>query len=302
MTFPFLYQRLGYVALNVTDLGKSTVFYRDQVGLDVSQELGQEGVTLRCSPRATNLVLYQSAQPGLRRVGFQLRSTADLQAARAHYMERGYSVSPVAQAERDFLQIGEAFRLLEPVSGVCFEFYADMIEPAKPFQQRLAKIQRLGHVVIKTDQFEQVCEILAKDFNLVSSDFVEDKAVWMRCYPNPFHHTFAVLKSDKPGLHHINFMVKEIDDIGKARNRLMSNDTEIVFGPGRHMPSGSIFLYYLDPDAMTVEYSFGMEEFPPQGAREPRMLKNAADTMDLWGGFPSQNFCAKGSIIKADSE
>ncbi len=35
-----------------------------------------------------------------------------------------------------------------------------------------------------------------------------------------------------------------------------------MFGPGRHPPSESVFLYFLDPDGLTLEYSFGMEEFP----------------------------------------
>lgn len=44
----------------------------------------------------------------------------------------------------------------------------------------------------------------------------------------------------------------------------------VVFGPGRRPASTSVFLYFLDPDGMTLEYSFGMEEFPQIGARAPR--------------------------------
>ena len=91
-------------------------------------------------------------------------------------------------------------------------------------------------------------------------------------------------------------MVSEIDDVGRARNRLINAGVDIVFGPGRHMPSGSVFLYFLDPDGMTAEFSFGMEEFPEENPREARMLENSAQTMDLWGGMPKPEFCKRGEI------
>ena len=69
-------------------------------------------------------------------------------------------------------------------------------------------------------------------------------------------------------LHHVNFMVTEINDIGRALHRLGAQGVPIVHGPGRHPTSGSIFLYFLDPDGITLEYSFGMEEIPR--SRRPR--------------------------------
>ena len=85
-------------------------------------------------------------------------------------------------------------------------------------------------------------------------------------------------------LHHVNFMVTEVDDIGRGISRFNKAQVPIVNGPGRHPPSGSMFLYYLDPDGMTVEYSFGMEEFPAEGARKP--TRDGADQgLDRLLGF-----------------
>src|SRR3546814_20766507 len=77
-------------------------------------------------------------------------------------------------------------------------------------------------------------------------------------------------------------MVSDIDDVGRAINRMKKAEVPIVFGPGRHEPSGSIFLYFLDPDGMTAEYSFGMEEFDEVGAREPRELEAKPEVLDTW--------------------
>jgi 2,3-dihydroxy-p-cumate/2,3-dihydroxybenzoate 3,4-dioxygenase len=80
-------------------------------------------------------------------------------------------------------------------------------------------------------------------------------------------------------------------------NRMKKADVPIVFGPGRHLPSGSIFLYFLDPDGMTAEYSFGMEEFEPEGAREPRVLDPTAEVLDTWGSVPDPRFGQQGAIL-----
>ena len=79
-------------------------------------------------------------------------------------------------------------------------------------------------------------------------------------------------------------------------NRMRKNHVEIVYGPGRHDISNSIFLYFLDPDGMTAEYSFGMEEFAEVGAREARALPMLPEILDCWGGMPAPNFAKHGVI------
>ena len=75
---------------------------------------------------------------------------------------------------------------------------------------------------------------------------------------------------------------------------------DIVFGLGRHPPSESIFLYFLDPDGMTAEYSFGMEEFPVQDARKPRVLPPTQDSVDYWGAERDPRHGSRGSIEQLD--
>ena len=48
---------------------------------------------------------------------------------------------------------------------------------------------------------------------------------------------------------------------------------QLSLGPGEHHPWGRIFLYFTDPDRVTLEYSQGMEEFPEEGAREARRFE-----------------------------
>ncbi|MGN5477859.1 hypothetical protein ACTMU2_15710 [Cupriavidus basilensis] len=50
----------------------------------------------------------------------------------------------------------------------------------------------MAMVVIGSENFEASRDFLVRDFGFRISDLIEDRIVFMRCHPNPFHHTFAV--------------------------------------------------------------------------------------------------------------
>ncbi|MCK9283845.1 MAG: VOC family protein [Rhodocyclaceae bacterium] len=301
MSLPFRYEKLGYAALNVSDLDRSIRFYQELMGLDlVSRE---EGVAyLRCSRDHHNLVLYAAKTPGIKRAAYKMASKADLDLAFEHYKTSGLEPRWLAADACRALKQGPTFRVREPSSGLLLEFYDRMTHLALPYEHTVTKIARIGHIVIATKNYAAAIERLTSVFNFALSDFVEDKFSWMRCYPNPLHHSLAVGYSERNHLHHINFMVTDVDDIGKALNRMRKAGVEVVFGPGRHLPSTSIFLYFLDPDGMTMEFSFGMEEIPEQGGRLPRMLEMHPNTMDIWGSMPAERFGRGGEIEVVDHE
>lgn len=295
MNVPFRYRRLGYAALTVTDLARSLHFYRDLLGLELVEQ--HDGVAfLRCSREHHNLVLHQGPAPGLRRVGWELESQADAEKAFVHFESLGLAPRRVEKAEAQSLRQGPGFRVRLPGAGLEFDYYGSTTVMARPWTPTVAKIARLGHVVIGSADFAATKAALLRDFGFAESDFVEDRFSFMRCFPNPFHHTFAVGASSGNHLHHVNFMVTDIDDVGRAWHRMTRAGVKIAFGIGRHPPSGSVFLYFFDPDGMTVEYSYGMEEFPEVGAREPRMLEPVPESLDTWGAVPDPDFGKVGAI------
>jgi 2,3-dihydroxy-p-cumate/2,3-dihydroxybenzoate 3,4-dioxygenase len=295
---PFRYRKLGYVALTVTQLERSVRFYRDLLGLELVEE--RDGAAfLRCSNDHYNVVLYQGVSPGLRRVAWELESQADAERAFARFDSLGLGPCRIDSTESTSLRQGTGFRVRVPGSGLEFEYYGITTVMAREWTPTVAKIARLGHVVIGSNDLATAKAALLRDFGFVESDFVEDRFSFMRCFPNPFHHTFAVGASEGNHLHHINFMVTDIDDVGRAWHRMTQAGVKIAFGIGRHPPSGSVFLYFYDPDGMTVEYSFGMEEFPETGARQPRMLEPVPASLDTWGAVPDVMFGKVGAIEAA---
>jgi 2,3-dihydroxy-p-cumate/2,3-dihydroxybenzoate 3,4-dioxygenase len=291
----FRYKKIGYVALNVTDVQKSTEFYDKVVGLQHVEE-NEKGLSFfRCSNDHHNIILYPSAESGIKRVGFQMENDQELEKAYQVFVKNGLNPREVPKAELKELRQGRSFRIVEPNTGLELEFYSKMMHMIKNFVPTHTKIQRLGHVVLNVVDVDSTIKFFEENLNFIVSDHLGENA-WLRCFPNPYHHSFALIKNTENKLHHVNFMVEDIDDIGIARNRILNGEVPIAFGPGRHEPSESIFFYFLDPDGMTMEYSFGMEEFPEENARDARMLETSPWTLDRWGGKPSPEFASNGKI------
>jgi 2,3-dihydroxy-p-cumate/2,3-dihydroxybenzoate 3,4-dioxygenase len=198
----------------------------------------------------------------------------------------GYTVVDVEADELALLHQGRSVRFSEPFTGATHEYFASVEQQKLPWKPTLANIQRIGHIVLKTPRFREAIDFYSNVLNFKTSDAVGDLVYFMRCFPNPLHHSIGLSNvgaNGGHGLHHVNFMVSDIDDIGRALWRFNKNDVPIVRGPGRHPPSGSVFLYVLDPDGITVEYSFGMEEFPEVNPRTHRVLPPIPESMDYWG-------------------
>ncbi len=296
MGMDFRYKKLGYVALNVTDMAKSAAFYENMVGLDPSGD-GADGCKFfRCSNDHHNIILYPGKVGGLKRVGWEMQDDSHLDMAFGHFSEIGLKPHWIEATESNALFQGRTFRMTEPNSGATFEYYAAITQFIPDFSARLTKIARLGHVVLNVTDFGKTVKFFNEQLNFRISDRIDGFIAFMRCFPNPYHHSLGIGQSNENRLNHVNFMVTDIDDVGRANVRARNQQVPVVFGPGRHPPSDSIFLYFLDPDETTIELSFGMEEFPEHNARAPRMLAMGLETIDYWGGAPTPRFAAKGVI------
>jgi 2,3-dihydroxy-p-cumate/2,3-dihydroxybenzoate 3,4-dioxygenase len=106
---------------------------------------------------------------------------------------------------------------------------------------------------------------------------------------DPVHHKLAVFQNDAgPGLCHINFQVHTLDDVMRNWRFLQRNDVHILHGPGKHPTSTAIFVYFVGPDNLTYEYSFGVQRIEDDAAWRPRTFNLAEEgSIDMWLG-PTQ--------------
>ena len=291
------YSKLGYVELTVTDLDRAAHFYRDVVGLEPAGE-GPDGERrFRCSEDPYAVALHKADRPGFKRAGWMLEDERQFETLHRRLKEAGVACELLTSAECKARGLGRATRTVEPNIGATLEFYLlpDGTAP-RPFVPTLARIQRLGHVVWATPHYDKANAFFRDVLNFAPSDAVGEGIAFYRAFPNPYHHGIGIARGDRNRFHHLNFMVTEIDDVGRGFNRFRKQNVPVVFGPGRHIASGSVFLYFLDPDGLTLEYSFGMEEFPEVDPRPPRVLPPVPESIDSWGAIPDQRMTAIGEI------
>lgn len=295
MPVPFRHRKLGYVALNVTDIEKSMTFYRDILGLDLMASENRTAF-FRCSHDHHNVILYEAEKPGLKRIGWEVENVENLELAHEHFTALGLKPHDVDENELSVLCQGRSFRVREPNTKLTFEYYGNIQQSPKEFQPRVAKIAQLGHVAVRTKDFPATLNFATQKMNFRVSDTFGNVLAFLRCFPNPYHHSYALGRATENGLHHVNFMVADIHDVGRAFHRLRNADVPIVFGPGFHPISGSVMIYFLDPDGLTLEYSYGMEEFPEQGARKPETYEPIPESLDTWGSPLDSSWGATGEI------
>jgi 2,3-dihydroxy-p-cumate/2,3-dihydroxybenzoate 3,4-dioxygenase len=276
------YRKLGRVELNVTDLARARDYYENVVGLQYV-DTGPDGeIRLRCDHEHHSLTLHESAEAGLQCAGFMLEDLTQFEPLIERLEHAGLTVHETDAAMCKARAQQRAIRVFEPLVGATLEFYIAAVDSARPFVPSVARIQRLGHVVFNTPDAARAVAFWRDVLGFSESDSVGEFITFMRCWPNPWHHGVGIAQFERRCLHHVNYMVTEIDDIGRALTRLKNAGSDVVFGPGRHPASDSVFLYFLDPDGLTMEYSFGMEAFPEAFPRAPRRITPSPTALDYW--------------------
>ncbi len=291
------FRRLGYLALNVSDLERSSEFYERTVGLQKVEGPSAEVRYFRCSDKHHDLAFYAGA-PGLKRIGFELESDREFEPLKQALRAAGQEFAEIPAADCVAMATGPGVRTQEPVTGCTLDFYVTMgASSAPPYQTSVAHILRLGHLVVKSTDLDATVRYFTDVLNFVVSDSIDKTVTFLRCWPSPYHHSLGIGQGRKgSGLHHVALMVDSADDIGRSYWRLQRDNVPVVHGPGRHLPSGSMFLYYLDPDGLTIEYTFGMEEFPEVEPRKPRVLPPVPESNDIWASRLDPRKASVGAI------
>lgn len=278
------YKKLGYVELNVTNLDRSIPFYENIVGLEFAGKRNANVALFRCTDDPYAVVLHQADEAGFKRVGWMLEDESQFDNLYRRLNDAGALYEDLSQGECDDRGLARACRTVEPYTSAVQEFYVPPSNVSmSPWQATVTEFKQLGHIVWNSPDRASAVAFFKDVLNFAHSDTIGELATFMRPFPNPYHHGIGIIQTGKTGISHLNFMVSQIDDLGRGIHRFNANEVPIVHGPGRHPASNSVFLYFLDPDGLTLEYSYGMEKFPEIEAREGRTLPMAKSSIDSWG-------------------
>ncbi|MFF2050310.1 VOC family protein [Leifsonia sp. NPDC058194] len=295
-----LISQVAHVELITPVLEESVAFFRDLVGLEVTERVG-DSVYLRTWGDYFHhtIVLTAGEKPALGHVGWRAQGPDELQEAARRLEESGQGIGWIPAG----VGHGPAYRFAGPNGQIQEVFWeVDRYEapddlksvfPARPqrYTGRGATARYLDHVNFPAaDPVEE-----AKWYHeVLGSRFLE----WTQLSDAPVS-IFATLASadtfdlallrDDSGIfgrfHHLALWVDERNDVIRAAELFREHGVTIEWGPGRHGHGESMSVYVREPGGMRVEIvSGGYRNVQPDW--EPRMWHPEDGSADFYLSNP----------------
>lgn len=284
---PFAITRASHVSLAVTDLERSRDFYRDVIGLVVTEET-DDVIYLRGLEEASHhsLVLERAAEAKALRIGLRVQTDEDIFAAEKHFADTRIDHQRVEKPHQ-----GPTLQFRDPV-GTHMELTSSMdVVPRKMqnFNEFVGGApQRLDHYQVVTYDVQAATDFWT-GLGMRMSEYTATDGTdelwgsWMEVKGNT--HDLVFTNGRGPRLHHFAYAVPDGSSLLHAADVAgsLGFGDEIDRGPGRHGISNALFLYLRDPDQHRVElfnthYQFIDLETPPI-----RWDTSNARRAQLWG-------------------
>ena len=284
------YRHLCLVTLGVADIARSRAFYENLPGLWPVQEAVDGTVRFRVGDDRAFLELSGAASPGLKRFGFEMESAAAMEEL----------VRVIDREGVKWTHVANGVRMVEPHTGAAVEFHCGVSDVR--FPSGTLAIEGLGHIVLRTPAYREAVAFWREVLGFRLSDEIDGRISLLRCFPNPLHHSLGIASGERRMFHHLNFRVREGTDLEAARQGLAGAGIAIASGPGVHAPSGSGFLYFYDPDGLTLEMATATERFVEGDERPPRILPDRAESFAVGNVRRDPRMYTVGEIEKAEAE
>lgn len=253
---PFNITRASHVVLTVADLVASTAFYRDVIGLVVS-DATSDAVYLRGLEEACHhsLVLRKSSgAPVCERLGMRVLTDEELTRAHRFFGEAGL---PSEWVEVPYQ--GRTLHVQDSI-GTLIELCATMKTERRKYVDFVdfkgGAAQRFDHAQVLTPEVGKATSFYAKmGFRISEYMVLDDHVTATFMFRKGDTQDIVFLEAPGPRLHHFAYTVLDTHDIIRAcdiAGHYGFGDT-VERGPQRHGPAGVMFVYFRDPDGHRVE-------------------------------------------------
>lgn len=298
--------QVGAISLGTPNLEKSLGFFRDLLGMEEVQRIG-DTVYLRGYQELKHhsLVLFQSEEAIVDSYSFRVERPEDVELFYNELTQKEIEVQELAsghQAGR-----GTAIRFLVPHSNHPFEFYYDIDAPLAPedlrsklpsnsSKRRGLGVRRIDHYNVQAapENVATAEQWLRETFGFKRREYVHVPehnllvASWMSVTSQVHDLAIAMNPDEKNAqLHHVAFNLENHSDVLVAADILKDHDVQFDVGPGKHGVSQALYLYVRDPGSgHRVElYAGSYQIFDPDW----RALEWTPANMDIgatWYGDP----------------
>jgi catechol 2,3-dioxygenase-like lactoylglutathione lyase family enzyme len=162
-----------------------------------------------------------------------------------------------------------------------------------------ARIERLGHIVLESTNFNKALDWYQQHLGLIVSDFLffpgqrdaGPTMAFIRCDRGSTpadHHTLAMTLGPGRKYIHSAYQVADLDAMAAGGEYLKQHRYKHSWGIGRHIEGSQLFDYWRDPDGFLVEHFADGDMF--DNTVEPGWAQMSASGLSQWGPAVTADF------------
>jgi len=258
---------LGYVGLRATDLAAWRPFAEELLGLmPATAEPGRQGAeTLyyRLDGRRWRLAVHRAKEPGLAYLGWELPDRDALESAAEHLARCG--VDAERPGEKLGRGVSDLVRFVDPWGHAHELFYGAPTDLDVPFVSPTRSAgflteNGMGHVLTVVPDAHEAEDYYTRVLGMRTTDRMDmgagKRAIFLRSRRR--HHLIAVTDVlPVPGFNHLMLETLEIQDVGRAWDRVQQARTPILMTLGQHSNDPIVSFYVQSPSGCGIELGHG---------------------------------------------
>jgi 3,4-dihydroxy-9,10-secoandrosta-1,3,5(10)-triene-9,17-dione 4,5-dioxygenase len=264
---------LGYVVIETRDLSAWTEFATEILGLMPAPSPGAGVALFRMDARPFRFWLQEGEREAFVMPGWELADRADFEETIAKLVEGGVEVERGSPEDAKLRKVYDLARCSDP-AGNRIELYYGRFLDYEPFVSP-AGVSRfitgengsmgLGHVVLPALPFDETAAFYKTYLGFGDTDLgrfylqgtPDDPGLrfaFMHC-GNPRHHSLALGEMPAAaGAVHMMIEAAEIDDVGRALDRVTKRNIPLSATLGRHVNDKMFSFYVKTPGGFDLEF------------------------------------------------
>ena len=284
--------KIAHASYETPDLAQQTEYYTAILGLTLAAQ-EKDTVYLASTVDHHAVVLRKGSQPQCTRIGFQIASTADLDAFEKQLAGHGIAAERRKDPEPS---ISDMLVFKDP-KGTVMEVFKRGDFSQQKFQSHGIVPHKLGHVAFHVTDVKRITKFYCDVLGFRESDWMGDFFSFLRCGPD--HHTINLMQTGSDRHFHTAFELRDWAHMQQACDFLSLNGYKLLWGPGRHGIGHNLFAYHRAPKGLITEMFAELDQVnEEQGYFEPRpwhrdhpqrpkVWAKDPSASNLWGILPS---------------
>lgn len=260
---------LGYLIVETTDSGRWRELAVDVLGMAVGSGPDPSALYLRIDDHAARVIVHPGSAERLVACGWQVKDKSAYDEVVRRLQDAGVPVKLGTSEEADERRVQEVCFTTDPAGTALELFHGPALVHDKLVTPAGATFvtgaQGLGHVVLPTGiggVAEETLEFYTNVLGFRSRGAFRlpdgNRLRFLSC--NERHHTLALAPWPQPnGIIHFMVEVTELDDVGRALDRLHKRKLPLSSTLGRHTNDQMVSFYVATPSGFDIELGcFGL--------------------------------------------